>query len=1018
VAVIGLGSIPAGADELLGSEKLLAVVKKVISKGTDAQTADSVVAQLEQYSEDLKNYSQRRDTMGPKEAAAAWLGLLEHFFSFQDDPKIMVSMNERYPDYSSAALNVQSVFKAIPGPDSWVYFEELVQNRPVNKQRLARESGLRILVYFLNGKTEQLKRELNSLDSVVSAVNVYNPTYIKERMASLKLPILKIIENTSSLDVAANFEKAVDIVSKSGQRGGVIRIPDMVALKGVKKSAEIINRLLTMPGVVLMAEEGEETKALARHLALKNISWLNLPQWGLVNSVDAVALHEAIAQRFPIAPTVNNDLADAGISDYIQMNDAVYGLQDLIQRADSYYVLGLLSLDKTEQANKFVTDKGLGFRFDILTKFWQQTGRDDLAQPLFDLLHGMLEKDPALPAWEQYVLLAFQVKQTEKSGALMVASIFKLKEDWPHRLIIQKNLFYMDMALDKVEEAVILSREILGADTSQEALNVRVEFERHRFQTGMLLKKIGVQMDRPEWVQEGTGVMQSAIINFSGLSEESSYEADSMIQDFCEVLMGNHQFLEAEKLLMQSMIKKVQRNLLLESRNNFYSLQEPTAELTMLAKLYSQTGRPEDVIHLLTNAPWWGFKDVMDVGREDLVLALAKSLWSVGRNDEADKLVKAAVLLYPQSDDAYRLLIEHSDLSLIPWLDQVYKMDEFEERPLIWKAAILFKTNKLEEAERAVRQAIQIDPTDGEQRKGERIYSYTVLGDILAAQDKKDDAQFFHTVVRSVRLAEAGDELNDMGMISRSIKKYGEANAVFDDAYCIQWRLAERMYLMGNKEAALEHYRIAFERMPEQFGRVASFCFGCQGVFEKQQSRIIASEVLTRLKEMNPAKPQIYFLLGKLREAQGRYSDAYELYRQAVALDPDYFDAWNQMNSISDKVYASQSDKDAFILKLLKMDPLQKHFSGGLDQMSDLKSMWQVLISKKDLFASKPDALFDLAASRERIGKLVEKLGMQAGHDQLYNYWPVFNHPGNIVAEHVVSRAVQDLMQMDGEGAY
>ena len=46
---------------------------------------------------------------------------------------------------------------------------------------------------------------------------------------------------------------------------------------------------------------------------------------------------------------------------------------------------------------------------------------------------------------------------------------------------------------------------------------------------------------------------------------------------------------------------------------------------------------------------------------------------------------------------------------------------------------------------------------------------------------------------------------------------------------------------MGNLAEARKHYEIAFRRMPEQFGQVASFCFGCEGVFNHPESRILTS---------------------------------------------------------------------------------------------------------------------------------------------------------------------------------
>jgi len=101
-------------------------------------------------------------------------------------------------------------------------------------------------------------------------------------------------------------------------------------------------------------------------------------------------------------------------------------------------------------------------------------------------------------------------------------------------------------------------------------------------------------------------------------------------------------------------------------------------------------------------------------------------------------------------------------------------------------------------------------------------------------------------------------------MTRRSLDFYDKAAGYFADAYCVQWRLAKRLDDMGKAAEAAEHYRIAFERMPEQFGEVASLCFGCEGIFDSQQSRSTAESVLLRLEKTEPKRPQVCYLIGQL----------------------------------------------------------------------------------------------------------------------------------------------------------
>ena len=306
------------------------------------------------------------------------------------------------------------------------------------------------------------------------------------------------------------------------------------------------------------------------------------------------------------------------------------------------------------------------------------------------------------------------------------------------------------------------------------------------------------------------------------------------------------------------------------------------------------------MLALLEKAPWWGATDLLDLTDlyENLAPSAAKALHTKGRADQAVKILENHLQAHPGDDSAYRLLTDILGSQVIPWLDTLHALDRFEERPLIWKAALLTKAGSLDEAEATIRQALKIDPTDGEQQAGDRARAYAVLADILKAKGKTDDAAFFERVVASVHIAEKGDQFAEAGLLRKSLALYEEASTNFADAYCVQWRLAERLTAMGKIEEAKKHYEIAFERMPEQFGQVAQFCFGCEGVFTNQQSTSVAEEVLTRLAKTTPQKPQVHYLLGQLRESQGRKLEAYQHFHTAVELDPDYVDGLKALYSL------------------------------------------------------------------------------------------------------------------------
>ena len=404
--------------------------------------------------------------------------------------------------------------------------------------------------------------------------------------------------------------------------------------------------------------------------------------------------------------------------------------------------------------------------------------------------------------------------------------------------------------------------------------------------------------------------------------------------------------------------------------------------LTRLAETYDHAGRPDDVLKLIDRSPWWGAPDLIDIAETNPVLPplVAKALHHAGRDAEAIEILKGHLYGYPGDDAAYLVLVDISGASLIPWLDELYERDRFEERPLIWKAHLLKKQGKLEEAETAARRAIKIDPTDGEEKAGDRGRAYVVLASILKERGKQDDAAFFDRVVAAIREAEEGDAFTNAGLLRKSLTYYEKAANSFADAYCVQWRMAERLAAMGDHDGARKHYEIAFERMPEQFGQVANFCFGCEGVFTHQQSQSVAEEVLTRLEKTDGRKPQVQFLLGQLRESQGRKAEAYRYFRKATELDPQYLDAWKAAYDLRSDVFLQQEEMDEIALYILRQDPMHRHSYMTTDAVFDQKGLWSVYEQVNIHQVRIPTHLLTLTASKNEIDVMLKKYGANSNY--------------------------------------
>jgi tetratricopeptide (TPR) repeat protein len=321
------------------------------------------------------------------------------------------------------------------------------------------------------------------------------------------------------------------------------------------------------------------------------------------------------------------------------------------------------------------------------------------------------------------------------------------------------------------------------------------------------------------------------------------------------------------------------------------------------------------VIHLLRAAGGWECGDLNALSAEEVWLPSARALVHIGETKAAANIVQAFLKRNTSNDGAYALLLDLDEATALAHLDELIASDRWEERPLIWKAELLRRKGRLEEAEQIARQALALDPTDGDQKTDARVQGYATLAAVLADRGKQDDAKFFRNVVESVRRAERGDRLRDAGLYEQAREQYEKAESAFADAYCVQWRLAERLHAQGKIAEAEKHYEIAFERMPSQFGRVAQVCFGCERVFGNESSRGAADRVLSRLCAETNARPQALLILARLRIEQERLTEAWTLLQRAVTLDPEHLDAWKELQTLAPVVNAPAEQRRQIVAR-------------------------------------------------------------------------------------------------------
>ncbi|MBV8783628.1 MAG: tetratricopeptide repeat protein, partial [Gammaproteobacteria bacterium] len=153
-------------------------------------------------------------------------------------------------------------------------------------------------------------------------------------------------------------------------------------------------------------------------------------------------------------------------------------------------------------------------------------------------------------------------------------------------------------------------------------------------------------------------------------------------------------------------------------------------------------------------------------------------------------------------------------------------------------------------------------------------------------------------------------------------------------------RLAIQLSRQGYHQQAAEHYRRAYELMPVSFGRVESHCFGCESVFEGSEPQSIAEQVFQKLVAKEPGNARVHYLQGYLFEEEHRYAEALPAFRTAVQIDGDYLNAWRHLNQLSAHMHLNAVDRDVVIMRLLQLDPQQRHVSYEVGEAGDFAMLW------------------------------------------------------------------------------
>lgn len=972
-----LGMLPAmlGAQEYLGAGKVLERLAARSVAEVDAEKKPDPVQELRRRVEEFKSAAA---TLAPAEAATRWLALLDAYLSLS-----MEALHASLGD-QGVRLGLHDLVMALPPSEAWPGLIQSLNQRKSGKP--LQDSLLRLLGAVLAGDVAAWERDLAGLEKLVAEekLETYQRRHYRQQIEQLTKS-LKLLSGSPEA-VLQSFERQLVEMEKDpakyfAERGGYLQVPDLMRFGNAEAVRPLLLRALKL-GAESFSVEGKATRAQAADLALQAVEDLKQPPWLLVHRLQDAALYEALVRKFP---------GSAGRER---------------EEASEMYWVALIASGRTDDAVKHLEEElkaQKDGRFGMMVKSLDAPEFQGLAAPLHDFLKVWLQKRPEWPLWPTYIALAARESASAEALALMKEVMARPGLDAGVRRQVADHFHLALLAADEREEGVRLLRELVQAGPSDGAggtggesaevlerlrkAGVKATPEmlarvtqrlgslanggwREHLEVCGRLAELGRLLEEPEWVEQGLAAALAILEKET--SGRDAYLRRSLVTQVVSLLMKHGRGLQAEAVLLA----ELERQVTPAPEPQRHMGNAAVGELLMeLVAVYDAADRHADVLQLLERSTHWGAADIVDIesmggsAGKPMLLMAARALHQAGRKDEARRVLRRALQNHPARDDVYALAFEVEDAegmrSLLEWVE---RQDRFEERPLIWKAQLHLSAGRLEEAEATIRAAIAIDPSDGEQGKGDRMRAYAVLAEVLERRGDAATAAVMRGAVSAVRKSEAADDWWSAGLLTEAVRRYEEALLDFADAYCIQSRLALRYSEMGEFEKAEQHYLRAFELMPDSFGRVESHCFGCEGAFRGERAQNVADKVFSALAAKPGAKAQVHYLLGYLRKSQGKPEEAVAAYRLAVQQDPDYLNAWSKLLALAGEVQLPLDECEKAALEMLRLDPAGRRGGASLQFVRNLPLLWtRILEAEKALPVVESGPLWELAASKAEI---------------------------------------------------
>lgn len=472
-------------------------------------------------------------------------------------------------------------------------------------------------------------------------------------------------------------------------------------------------------------------------------------------------------------------------------------------------------------------------------------------------------------------------------------------------------------------------------------------------------------------------------------TETSTQTADRML---AHMKAGHGEANEAAKMgqllnrqdLTDIGVKNLLRELIKEGNDLMFQTQryvdieneyinEYNPEPSSLVHVYSALGRHQDVIDVLNLSHHWRSNDLKDEQDRygvnlNLHLGVAKALLATGDRQSGLNVLRWSLRSRTKVDEAYELLLdtlgEAMALRELEWMEL---QDQFDNRPPLWRAKVLLKLGRLDEAERAAKKSIEIDQSDEDIEPGRRMAAHEVLAEVLEAKKRPEDAAKQRKIVEATRLSEKADLYADAGLGSDAIRIYREALVIDPESCRTYLRLGEALFKGGHYAEAGAEYRRGFELLPKYTSRNCSIMVAPDLFNRNEISTRIGDEVFGAMVKNRPGNPRALYLLGLVRYGQNRKEESQDLMRRAIAVDPKFIRAhkalFYPMGSIH---YVAPEVEQSSLMALQELDNSTSFMGHGYGyRILDAGAMFRC-IERRQSTADSPLYLLPAARGKTR----------------------------------------------------